>query len=54
MSNTFDLKKIARAAATVDGKIVRVPQPRKETKIKALHDKITFVPRALRNYEPTL
>ena len=34
MSNTFDLKTIVRAAATVDRKIVRVPQPRKETKIK--------------------
>ena len=33
-SSSFDLKTIARAATTVDRKIVRVPKPTKETKIK--------------------
>ena len=34
VSNSFDLKTIARAAATVDRKIVRLPKLRKETKTK--------------------
>ena len=34
LSNSFDLKTIARAAAMVDRKIFRVPKPRKESKIK--------------------
>ena len=34
MNNSFDLKTIARATATVYRKIVKAPKPRKETKIK--------------------
>ena len=34
MHNSFDLKTIAGATATVYRKIVKAPKPRKETKIK--------------------